>query len=90
MTHADFNLSFGDFYHPSPGFGYARIGTISPALIVQFLDNGVDLRLKSFKPPVRCLASFRSVRGQPFQLRPQPPLLYLSRQNLSRHGVMLL
>jgi hypothetical protein len=50
----------------------AGIGTISPPFIVQFLDNGVDLWLKSFEPPVCCFASSRFVRRQLFQLRAQP------------------
>ena len=53
---ADCDLSIGDFYHPSPGFDHSGIGIISPPFIVQFLDNSVDLRLKNFKPPVRCFA----------------------------------
>jgi hypothetical protein len=55
VPYAGYDLSFGDFDHPSPGVGYAGIGTISPPLIIQFLDNGVDLWLKSLKPPVELL-----------------------------------
>src|SRR5260370_31162696 len=72
MTHADCELSLGNFDYPSTGVGYAGIGSISPPFIVQFLDNGVDLRLKSFEPSVRRFASFRLVRRQFFQLPPKP------------------
>ena len=59
VTHADYDLLVGDLYHPSPGIGYTGIGTISPLFIVQLLDNDVNLRLKSFDPPVRFFASYR-------------------------------
>ena len=61
VSNAGYDLFFGDFDHPSPGIGYAGIGTITPPFIVQFLDHGVDLWLKSFEQPVRFLASCRFV-----------------------------
>lgn len=72
VTYADFDLFFGNFYYPSPGVDYTSICTVPTPFMVQFLDNGVDLWLKSFKPSVRCLASCRFVRRQLFQLRSQP------------------